>query len=226
MSKAKQIRVAPISSRDANRIVKKHHYSGKVVNNSQLHLGVFLNGKCGGALQFGPSMDRRKLIGLVRGTKWNEFLELNRFALADWLPRNSESRSIAYSLRWIRKTYPHIKWVISFADATLCGDGTIYRATGFVLTQIRKNKSTWKLKTGEIVSAVTYGKSVHARQNQGSAGHDTTLRKMGATRLPGYQLRYIYFLDKTYRDKLTVPEIPYEKIKELNASMYKGKTRV
>jgi hypothetical protein len=28
-------------------------------------------------------------------------------------------------MRLIRKTYPHIEWVISFADGSQCGDGTI-----------------------------------------------------------------------------------------------------
>jgi cellobiose-specific phosphotransferase system component IIB len=40
--------------------------------------------------------------------------------------------------------------------------------------------------------------------------------------LKGYQLRYIYFIDKTYKEKLNVPIIPFEKIDELNAGMYKG----
>lgn len=57
---AKQIIVKPISATDANRIVKALHYSGKVVNNSQLHLGVFLDGRCGGVMQFGPSLDKKK----------------------------------------------------------------------------------------------------------------------------------------------------------------------
>lgn len=149
MSSAKDLIVKPISAADANRIVKALHYSGKVVQNSQLHLGVFLNGRCGGAMQFGPSLDKRKIQGLVKGTLWNEFIELNRMAFADWLPRNSESRCIGYAMRWIRKTYPHIKWVVSFADGTQCGDGTIYRASGFVLTGIKENDQIWEAPSGE-----------------------------------------------------------------------------
>ena len=45
MTSAKDIIVKPISSKDARRLVKKIHYSGKVVQNSVLHLGVFLNGE-------------------------------------------------------------------------------------------------------------------------------------------------------------------------------------
>jgi hypothetical protein len=150
VGEAKRLEVRPISATDANRIVKALHYSGKVVNNSQLHLGVFLDGKCGGAMQFGPSLDKRKIQPLVSGTLWNEFIELNRMAFADWLPRNGESRCLGYAMRWIRKTYPHIKWVVSFADGTQCGDGTIYRASGFVLTGIKENNQIWEAPTGEV----------------------------------------------------------------------------
>ena len=76
-------------------------------------------------MQFGPSLDKRKIQGLVEGTRWNDFIELNRMAFADWLPRNSESRAISVALRLIRKHYPNIEWVISFADGTQCGDVTI-----------------------------------------------------------------------------------------------------
>lgn len=147
---AKQIIVKPISATDANRIVKALHYSGKVVNNSQLHLGVFLDGRCGGVMQFGPSLDKKKIQPLVAGTGWNEFIELNRMAFSDFLPRNSESRAIGFAMRWIRVTYPHIKWVVSFADGTQCGDGTIYRASGFVLTGIKANNQIWEAPSGEI----------------------------------------------------------------------------
>jgi hypothetical protein len=150
LGSAKDIIVKPIASTDANRIVKALHYSGKVVNNSQLHFGVFLNGKCGGAMSFGPSLDKRKIQGLVDGTGWNEFLELNRMAFADWLPRNSESRAIGYAIRFIKKNYPHIKWIISFSDATQCGDGTIYRASGFLLTGINGKSELVEMPDGEV----------------------------------------------------------------------------
>ena len=45
---------------------------------------------------------------------------------------------------------------------------------------------------------------------------------VGATPIPGFQLRYIYFIDKSKRKDLTVPEIPFSKIDELGAGMYKG----
>ena len=40
--------------------------------------------------------------------------------------------------------------------------------------------------------------------------------------LQGYQLRYVYFIDKSYQKKLTVPVIPFSKIDEIGAGMYRG----
>lgn len=44
----------------------------------------------------------------------------------------------------------------------------------------------------------------------------------GGEILKGYQLRYVYFIDPKYRKKLTVPEIPFSRIDEIGAGMYKG----
>lgn len=35
-------------------------------------------------------------------------------------------------------------------------------------------------------------------------------------------LRYVYFIDKSYKDRLSVPIIPFSKIDEYGAGMYKG----
>lgn len=39
------------------------------------------------------------------------------------------------------------------------------------------------------------------------------------------QLHNIYFIDPTYREKLTVPELPYSEIERRGAGMYKGQPR-
>ena len=222
MGDAKALIVKPISAQDANRIVRALHYSGKVVKNSQVHLGVFMDGKCGGAMQFGPSMDQRRMTGMVSGTKWNECMELNRMAFADWLPRNGESRCIGYAMRWIHKQYPWIKWVVSFADGTQCGDGTIYRASGFVLTGVKENRTLLRLPSGEIVADKTLNNPNHALKGKNAAWW----RRNGAKPLTGFQLRYIYFIDPSARERLTVPILPFSEIDKRGAGMYKGKQRV
>ena len=123
MGRAKEIIVKVINSKVANDFVKKTHYSGKVVPNSTLHFGCFLDNKLHGVMQYGPSINKKGTINLVENTGWNEFIELNRMAFDDYLPKYSESRCIAISIRLIKKNAPQIKWIISFADGTQCGDG-------------------------------------------------------------------------------------------------------
>lgn len=219
MASAKDIHVAPIDSKTAIAFVKRNHYSGKVTQNSQLHLGVFLNGILGGVMQFGPSMDKRKTQALVLNTGWNDFLELNRMAFSDLLPRNSESRAIAIAARIIKKRYPNIEWIISFADGCQCGDGTIYRASGFVLTGIKRNSQILELADGSRVAKKSLDDHVGIGGKYGSA----IAKEQGAKPLEGFQLRYVLFLNPNARKRLTVPELPFSEITKAGAGMYKGK---
>jgi hypothetical protein len=211
MTSAKDIIVKPIKASAANELVKRVHYSGKVVQNSSLHFGAFLNNKLEGVMSFGPSMKKSGVIGLVSSTGWNGFIELNRMAFSDKLPRNSESRCIAVAFKLIRKHYPHIEWVISFSDGSQCGDGVIYRASGFVLTQIKENS--------QIRINPATGKPMQSM----AAFHAGKAREFkNWEKITGYQLRYIYFLNKNARQRLTVPILPFSKIDEMGARMYKG----
>lgn len=226
MGDAKRLVLRPIPRADADALVKRVHYSGKVVHNSQLHIGVFYDGALEGAMQFGPSLDKRKLIGLVADTPWNGFLELNRLAFTDRVPRNGESRALAVAMRLIREHAPHVQWVVSFADATQCGDGTIYRAAGFVLTGIRRNTTIWRAphEYAKIVNRITVTQGRAASLVDGGASM-RTYKAAGFTPLPGWQLRYVYFIHPTARARLTVPVIPFSEINRRGIGMYRGTPR-
>ncbi len=147
-------------------------------------------------------------------------LELTRLAFSDELPRNSESRALAVAFRMIRRQYPHIGWVLSFADGTQSGDGTIYRACGLVLTGIKKNTSMMRLEDGSVACSMTLGKGKRALQQEGRASPSP-----GSEILPGFQLRYIKFLDSALQDKLTVPVLGYDEIQSRGACMYLGRAK-
>lgn len=233
MGRAKEIEVKVIPGSIANPFMKSHHYSGKVVNNSCLHFGCFLDGGIHGVLSFGPSLDKKKIMQLVDGTGWNNFLELNRMAFDDYLPRNSESYCIGKTLRLIKKNAPQIKWVVSFADGCSCGDGTIYRASNFVLTSIKENFNLCLLPSGEKIHKMTLESNPTQPRKElgGKSYYDITggrfnfkryVNYVGGEILKGFQLRYIYFIDKKWRNRLVVPEIPFSRIDEMGAGMYKG----
>lgn len=50
-------------------------------------------------------------------------------------------------------------------------------------------------------------------------------QEAGFRPLPGFQLRYLFFLDPTCRERLTVPILPYSAIEARGAGMYRGKPR-
>lgn len=170
MSRVKDIIVKVIPSKIANDFVKKHHYSKKVVPNSTLHFGCFLDNKLHGVMQYGSPFMKSKVLSLVEPQNWNGMLELNRMAFDEYLPKYSESRCISISIKLIKKNAPQIKWILSFADGTQCGDGTIYRASGFILTSLKENSSIIKLKNGNIVASMTYTKGKNILNQSGRAG--------------------------------------------------------
>ena len=232
MGRAKEIIVKVIPSKIANDFVKKNHYSGKVVPNSTLHFGCFLDRKLHGVMSYGNPLDKSKVLHLVTPCKWTEMLELNRMAFDECLPKYSESRCIAISVKLLKKNAPHIKWILSFSDSTQCGDGTIYRASGFLLTNIVTNKNTCKLPSGEVIHKMTLESSPLQKRNElnGKSYYDLTggkynfnqyVKEVNGEVLLGFQLRYIYLIDKNC--KINVPILPFSKIDEMGAGMYKGK---
>lgn len=226
-----------IPAKIANDFIRRNHYSGKVVQNSKLHFGVFTGGLLHGVLSYGSPLDKSKVLGLVKNadgspTAWGGMLELNRMAFDAFLPKNSESRAIAITIRLIRKRAPHIKWILSFADGTQCGDGTIYRASGFALTAIRTNKNTVRLPDGSVIHKMTLESNPNQKRPElgGRSYYDLTggrydfAKYVSAVQggvLVGYQLRYIYLVDKTC--VLNCPRLPYSDIDKLGAGMYRGK---
>ena len=199
------------TSTNVYNLVKRVHYSGKVVPNSQLHFGVFLQNKLEGAMSFGPPINKKGTINIVKDTSWSGMLELNRMAFSDKLPRNSESRAMSIAFKIIKQNYPQIEWIVSFSDGTQCGDGAIYRAAGFILTDIRQSDALRiNPKTNEVMHVIQ--------------AHHLMLTKEFKTWKPtiGYQMRYVYFINKDAQKRLNVPIIPFTKIIDIGASMYKG----
>ena len=238
MGRAKEIIVKVIPSKVANEFVKKHHYSGKYAKTTILSMGCFLDDKLHGVMQWGNPINKEKVLPLVdtgikyKNQNWNSLLELNRMAFDDYLPKNSESRCLSIAIRLIKKNAPHIKWLLSFSDGTQSGDGTIYRAVGFKLTQIKQNKSIWEMPNGDKVASLIFGlkysNDITSKNNPngryGKKPNESVndfFKRVGAKPLSGYQLRYIYLIDKSC--KITVPILPFSKIDEVGAGMYKGK---
>lgn len=143
---------------------------------------------------------------------------------------------MSVAFRIIKKNYPHIAWIVSFADGTQCGDGTIYRASGFVLTGITQNSTIMEAPDGRRFARLVLDQRsyLETRQLAREYGVDLTkasagtsgsslFKKAGFKMLPGFMLRYIKFLHPDAQKRLTVPILPFSAIAEAGARMYKGK---
>ena len=99
---SKEFSVKEINRNKANDIIIQNHYSGKIYNATYIHLGVFINSNLVGVLQYGYAMNPASADKIVTGTELDQYLELNRMWLHDDAPRNSESKAISYSIKYMK----------------------------------------------------------------------------------------------------------------------------
>jgi len=189
----------------ANDIIKKNHYSKKFYNATYIHLGLFVNNEIKGVLQYGYAMNPASCGSVVEGTKQNEYLELNRMWIADNVGQYPESKAISYSLKYIRRKYPKIKWIQSFADERCGGFGIVYQACSFGYYG-EHNAIFWELD-GEI-----YHNSLMTRNPKlAKSAKKIQENKDKANSYKLRQFRYIKFLDQREKKKCLLKEQPYPK---------------
>lgn len=197
--------VMEIDRKKANKVIVENHYSGKAYAASYIHLGVFLGGDMRGVLQFGYAMNPASGGSVVTGTDMNEYLELNRMWLDDVAPRNSESKAISYSVKFVKRKYPSVKWIQSFADERCGGFGIVYQACSFDYFG-EHNSTFWEL------DGVVYHNSLMTRDRKLSKA--AAIIQDGKDRAKSYdlrQFRYIKFLDKREKKNCNLKEYPYPK---------------
>ena len=189
----------------ANKTIKENHYSKKVYSATYIHLGVFIKNNFVGVLQYGYAMNPASCGSVVEGTEMNQYLELNRMWLSDTAPRNSESKALSYSFKYIRGKFPKIKWIQSFADERCGGFGIVYQAASFSFYG-EHNALFWTLH-GEV-----YHNSLMTR-NPGLSRSAAYLQehKEEATSETLRQFRYIKFLDQRWKKRCLLTEKPYLK---------------
>jgi hypothetical protein len=101
------------------------HYLKKRPAIVLLSLGVFSFGRLVGMVLF--SAPPKQSDVRYGGKTW----ELARLYLLDSIPANAETWAISGSVRHIRKNYPDVRCLVSYADPSAGHAGTIYRAANW-----------------------------------------------------------------------------------------------
>ncbi len=198
--------VAWIPRRQADEMIIANHYSGRVVRNAYVHLGVFLAGRLVGALQFGHAINPKAMAGIVAGTTTGTYLELNRMWLDDVAPRNSESRAIAYAVRYIRRVCPRVRWIQTFADERLGRWGVVYQASNFLF--VGSHLCHFYELDGQTFHPMLL--TAHGPQG-GPRGQYLRANLHRATRHTYRQFRYVLPLHPAARRGLLLKPRPYPK---------------
>jgi hypothetical protein len=199
--------VKEIERKLANDLIVKNHYSKKFYNATYIHLGVFICGELLGVLQYGYAMNPASCGSVVEGTQMDEYLELNRMWLDDRAERNSETKAISYSLRYIRSKFPKIKWIQSFADERCGRFGIVYQAASF--SYYGEHTSIFWSLDGEI-----FHNSIMTSEKAGPRGYKLLNDPKNKDRVEKHtlrQFRYIKFIDKRWKKRCLLKERPYPK---------------
>ena len=151
--KARDLKIEPCSLKHIRYFVEENHYS-KSVNGVKISqcFSVTHNNQLVGAVIFGQ----------LSTTAWKKFgkkeehiLELRRLVLIDEAGRNSESRVIGWTLRWIKKNMKSVRIIVSYADPMYGHSGVIYKASNF--------KMIGKTKDDKGFFDPESGKTYHSR---------------------------------------------------------------
>ena len=199
--------IKEIDRKLSNKIIIKNHYSNKVYNGTYIHLGLFVDEDIKGVLQYGYAMNPASCGSVVTGTQKDEYLELNRMWLCDGIGEYPESRAISYSIKYIKRKYPKIKWIQSFADERCGGFGIVYQACSFDYFGEHTNKF-WELD-GE-----TFHNSIMTSEKAGRRGYNLLNNPDNKDRIIKHELRqfrYIKFLDQRKKKNCLLKEQPYPK---------------
>ncbi len=127
----KWIVLKEIDSEAADRIIEAHHYSGKSTQNRFLSMGIFFEGNIEGAIQLGYGIRpqiKQTWGGAVTPENSREF---DRMWLSDKCPKFSETITLSCLARYLKQKYPHIKYLLTYADGTVGNTRTIYRAGNY-----------------------------------------------------------------------------------------------
>lgn len=174
------------TTKDIKSFVREYHYSKSCPTGDYVFKACSNDRLVGGAVfgYMGGNPHAR-----YRGFHTVEVRELKRLVLLDEVPKNSESKFIAWCLRWLRKN-TKLKIIVSFADPEYGHVGVVYKASNWIYDGVQKPDRPHLIVDGLAVHPRTavgrYGTSSVGRLR--SLGHIVTTRP----RIPKF--RYLYIL--------------------------------
>lgn len=118
--------IKEIDRKECDSLLRPLHYLGKAPKGASIFMGLYIEGCLVGCATFGRGTNKH-LSSSVGGNAY----ELTRFFTVDWLPKNSGSYFMSRIIKLIKKEYPDIEYLVSFADPEVKHTGGIYKAANW-----------------------------------------------------------------------------------------------
>jgi hypothetical protein len=192
----------PIPFLIARKLLEQRHYLHSFPGGTMLAIGIFLNNRLLGAVTLGAGPFQG--YSLVQGATRDDCVTLTRFWLSDLLPGNAESRVLALLLRMLRR-HTSLKFVLAYADPAAGHRGTVYQASNWLFTGLSTAMAQYDFGDGNLHHSRSIGHlfGSHSLKHFKAIGLSVKV----VPQAPKY--RYIYFLNKRWRNRLMVPVLPY-----------------
>lgn len=172
------------------------HYSKCLPAGKIVKVGVWEDNKFVGVVLF--SRGANNTLGSPYGLEQTECCELTRIALTSH--KNTVSRIMSISIKFLKKNSPGIKMIISFADQEQSHHGGIYQATNWIYCGMTKAADEY----------IVHGKRMHGRSMR--AKYKTHVGKDFIKIVKGSSKhRYLMPLSKDIREKIKKLSKPYPK---------------
>lgn len=124
----KDMIVKQVSVKFARPYIATFHYSYTMPDSTKFVYAGFFDDKLAGLVVYGMGTGKNQYTALIPNIQNGQYLELTRLWSVDGMPKNTESKLIAESLKMLP---PQYKLIISFADPSRNHVGTIYQATNW-----------------------------------------------------------------------------------------------
>lgn len=176
--------------------VLRWHYSRRMPKSKLVRFGVWEFGKFKGAIIYGLGANPKS--GAFLGISNFECPELVRVALDNH--DNAVSKIVSFTLKKIKKDFPNIKAIVSYADPEKNHKGGIYQAMNW----------TYIGKTSSSKIYIENGKEIHSK----TISDRIRFKKLDKNHNLEYKVvkgkyKYVYLFDKSFADKLNKLKKPY-----------------
>jgi len=188
--------VRPISRAAARQMCADHPHAQTLPNSSKYYMAAYIDGRLAGLAVWGWGIMPRATPSYLFGDACDlsDYLELCRFFVYDWCPKNTASKFLAVTHRILRKYAPEVKWLYTYAAGFQGMIGGIYKAANYdYLGKFVCDSFIYVPGKGLVHNIALWH-----RYGTIYDSSDTSLRRFqkmvpGAKRWMGYNFRYLYW---------------------------------